>query len=1108
MATPLPSGVTKPSVNFDQEVRFAVVMYGGSSLAIYINGVAQELLRLVRSTAPAFTETHDERHAHLADEELRGSERVYRQLGRLLNRQVHVGETKANATNSGPIRTRFVVDILTGTSAGGINAVYLAKALANDQDMDELQKLWVTEGDICILLNDKDSYTEDLGFTLEDAEDYKGEPWSLLNSRRIHLRLLEALRQMEETRKEKKGEQTCPTGESPLVDELDLFVTATDMEGLILKLRLADKVASEYRHRNVFRFRYRGKRASGTEEDRVKHATSSELNELDPKNNAFLAFAARATSAHQAAFSPVKFDDSTHIVAKHALAGEHAADARDLRVFYQDYLLQRAGEDDGAPADPDKLAAAFRQVWFVDGGTLDNKPFSFVVDQLPLRHAETFVDRKLLYVEPSPEHLKRVEELKERPRIKENALAALSSLPRYETIVEDLKRLLERNRLVERLRRIMLGTEEDLLYIPKQARTRSELRRAIADPEELKKWLREKGPGWGSYQRLRVAEVTDDLTLLVARAAGFSEESDEFHAIRNLVRDWRERNYDPHMDPHPRTLKPRKAQLEFLIDFDLPWPMRRIRFCLGKLNELDCFDAQARKIAKVANGGVEPEWPHDEREKDEFHKALQEMRWELNKAFLILRNRRRRLWSRDYEVSPFRDDIKSLELTSADLLKLLRQPTEKDRSDEADLMLKHKLAAENRPPDLQTRDDAVVALTNRVRGELADLIKEAGIICSKAMRPPEDGDAAAAAARIPRWELFLRKTLFYYYKYFDDFDQISYPILYSTGVGEEIDVIDVFRVSPEDATALIDESKRLDERGNVTDHNNENGREVQKLAGTTLSNFGAFLRESFRVNDILWGRLDGAERIIAALLPADRDLCEQMTRRAHRAIILEDKLFKDEAAVKDRTLQGAIWDALDVWDDRQRRARLLGDAAQLLPAGSAFRIYVEKLERGDEPIDLFKEAFIKEYDESRRFEEDASIKMVKRAQHVFGDMVLRYFPERGNGSKLRQIVSFLAERLRILVEAAIEPEGRARNAQERNLSIAYVVSVAILTFVCLPSVLMMFATWPWPGVGFLLILILTVLIAGLPLLLTIGYSVVSLKLREKVKGLLKSFRKT
>ena len=40
-----------PQAEYTQEVRFAIVMYGGVSLAIYINGIAQELLRLVRATA-------------------------------------------------------------------------------------------------------------------------------------------------------------------------------------------------------------------------------------------------------------------------------------------------------------------------------------------------------------------------------------------------------------------------------------------------------------------------------------------------------------------------------------------------------------------------------------------------------------------------------------------------------------------------------------------------------------------------------------------------------------------------------------------------------------------------------------------------------------------------------------------------------------------------------------------------------------------------------------------------------------------------------------------------------------------------------------------------
>jgi hypothetical protein len=84
----------------------------------------------------------------------------------------------------------------------------------------------------------------------------------------------------------------------------------------------------------------------------------------------------------------------------------------------------------------------------------------------------------------------------------------------------------------------------------------------------------------------------------------------------------------------------------------------------------------------------------------------------------------------------------------------------------------------------------------------------------------------------------------------------------------------VYRVSPEDATSIVDE------RGS--------GRE--KLAGVTLSHFGAFLDPGFRRNDILWGRLDGAERLIAALLPgaANQASRDELLREAQLAILQEE----------------------------------------------------------------------------------------------------------------------------------------------------------------------------------------------------------------------------
>src|ERR1700682_4212134 len=89
------------------------------------------------------------------------SEKVYRKLGQIIGdlsrppAQMH-----AALKDDDPILTRFVIDVLSGTSAGGINAMFLAKALANNQTMDKLRDLWITEGDISTLLNDRMSLND------------------------------------------------------------------------------------------------------------------------------------------------------------------------------------------------------------------------------------------------------------------------------------------------------------------------------------------------------------------------------------------------------------------------------------------------------------------------------------------------------------------------------------------------------------------------------------------------------------------------------------------------------------------------------------------------------------------------------------------------------------------------------------------------------------------------------------------------------------------------------------------------------------------------------------------------------------------------------------
>jgi hypothetical protein len=69
----------------EQEIRFAVVLYGGVSLAIYMNGIAQELLRMVRASAD------------LDSTALSGTEKLYRRLAASIGSNI----SKPNPTPSG-----------------------------------------------------------------------------------------------------------------------------------------------------------------------------------------------------------------------------------------------------------------------------------------------------------------------------------------------------------------------------------------------------------------------------------------------------------------------------------------------------------------------------------------------------------------------------------------------------------------------------------------------------------------------------------------------------------------------------------------------------------------------------------------------------------------------------------------------------------------------------------------------------------------------------------------------------------------------------------------------------------------------------------------------
>lgn len=951
-----------PIADYKQEIRFAVVMYGGVSLAIYINGIAQELFHLVSSTA---REKADETTA-LPAAKLTPTQRVYRKLSYILSdrnfrkqcQQDAKDKADANQPYTVPesppdnntIETRFVIDIMSGASAGGINAIFLAKALANNQNIDQLKELWVNEGDIGLLINDKRSVND---IALENQKP----PLSFLNSRRMYLKLLNAFDDMEKSNVDGDSESRF------LHDtEMDLFITTTDIQGLALPIRLSDSVVYERRHRNVFHLKYASKEAALGEKDR---------NHFVAENNPFLAFAARCTSSFPFAFEPMKLsdiDDVLETCPHYRGRAELRGTVENWGRFFNRNLLQATSSLAGRP--------------YGDGGVLDNKPFSFAADTIARRYSSLPVDRKLIYIEPSPEHpedenleINQVDAL-------QSVKAALLDLPSYETIREDLQRLQDRNALIMRVNEITDAIEQDL--------EDSRLQRPKLNDDEWRKldlagMVQRFGIYYIPYRRLRIEAATDELARTVAKMLMLNEDSAKYVAVRALIRAWREKHYtDKNEDKHDDRLallvkeltavtapKPTPEQLDsvekqlrswlqlhapgaykdpsavttaeqqgsvgsanvktanqFLLDYDFKYWLRRLTFVRSKIDQL--LDLQKvpfngdstkvpptdkqKKILEKLNkclGGRQYEQLSPD-EKEEIRKELKHIRSELVDLHKTLRLAARNMLSssqtsKDPNAPNFAQKVKNIKLEPElldYLLGTMNDLGEEQRFSKLNVeecaAKAEKLWETNKEVakrfDAETLADDLEAAAKDLRCFLQTVLGPVWRKCETLLRPkiptveplPADKVDPENCEKIkvtysprpaePLHIAGIRQYLWHYLSKFDDYDQIRFPIMYGTDTSES-DVVEVFRISPEDAPSLInerDESRK------------PNGR--TKLAGTSLHHFGAFLDRVWRQNDIMWGRLDGAERLITAMMPYadDGPLRAALIREAQAAILREE----------------------------------------------------------------------------------------------------------------------------------------------------------------------------------------------------------------------------
>lgn len=416
----------------EKELRLALVCYGGISLAVYMHGVTKEIWYATRASR-AF---HEERPGGNSGKA--GAEAVYR---RLLETLVHTRDLKL----------RILPDIISGASAGGINGVFLAQALASGQSLEPLTTLWLERADVEVLL-DPDArpwsrfakfWAQPLvWFLLKRPGNVVSRTVASASTRReVRLKLSHLIRArwfappfsgigfshlLAEAFDAMAASGAEPGGHTapllPAGHPLDLLVTATDFNGHLEDLQLnSPPVVEESEHRLAIGFRRNT--AAGAGEDIAERPE--------------LVFAARSTASFPGAFPPLMLAEMDQLTAERGLAW-HGRDAFLKRVMPSRWKR-------GQLAD----------VALVDGAVLVNRPFAPAMAVLRDRPAQREVDRRFVYIDPSPARAAMPDHMERSVGFFSAIFGSLSSIPREQPIRDNLEALEAQSRERARLRMIV-----------------------------------------------------------------------------------------------------------------------------------------------------------------------------------------------------------------------------------------------------------------------------------------------------------------------------------------------------------------------------------------------------------------------------------------------------------------------------------------------------------------------------------------------------------------------------------------------------------------------------------------------------------------------------
>jgi patatin-related protein len=535
------------------ELRLALVCYGGVSLAVYMHGITKEVHQLVRASR-AFDDIED-----LDAPNRFGADRTEAAYFEALRDLARKGR-----------RLSVTVDVIAGTSAGGINGVVLGKVLACGGEQDQLRQLWVEQGDLRRLLRAWPVGGLRLRAALAVLRLLPriGRPTSPLKGEVMSRLLVDAMRHIDDTARERSG--LLPPGGS-----LDLYVTMTDLQGFEVLVPTGAGGASQRDREHAQVLHFCSDR--GVEQDFGAAATPA------------LAFAARATASFPGAFAPVSLGSFA------AEAGiTYDAEAVEQRFKYR-------YDDDVDDADGIEKASAAR-AWFVDGGVLDNAPFDLVVAAISDKRAETQVERRVVYVQPDPGRPlvapappsggpAGLTEPADAPSWISGLGRAVLGVKGAHTVLRDLLRMRNLNlRIAEvgAITRSQMRTVTDSLdEVVRSLANSHQHSWEITGEDEVRlvaEQMRERakaelGTGFPTYCRLKVEAAARRVADEVANHFVYPPDASNSSFVRAALGEWA-RGRDEWTDPDPTRL------LALLGPVDIPYRERRLLFLLAGVNEL------------------------------------------------------------------------------------------------------------------------------------------------------------------------------------------------------------------------------------------------------------------------------------------------------------------------------------------------------------------------------------------------------------------------------------------------------------------------------------------------------------------------------------------